>query len=71
MTNPMTTPAHLRAAATAMRTAGKSLEYTRPTDYEGVVLANELTAAAMRVMEYVERMERSERMDNERKDGGA
>ena len=69
--NNMTDTTHLRAAATAMRTAGKSLEYTRPTDHEGVVLGNELQAAAMRVMEYVERMEKSERMDNEGKEGDA
>ena len=63
----MTTPPHLRATAAAMRESGTRLENARPTDYEGVMLGNELQAAAMRLMEYVEKMERT----HERKEGDA
>ena len=62
----MTITAQLTATATAMRVTGERLENARPTDYEGIMLGNELQAAAMRVMEYAERLERA----HERKGGG-
>ena len=63
----MTITAQLTATATAMRVTGEHLENARPTDYEGIMLANALTAAAMQVAEYVERLERTheaKRADN-------
>ena len=63
----MTIEAHLRATATAMRESGEHLENARPMDHDGIMIANALTAAAMQVTEYVERLERT----HERKNGDA